>query len=200
MLSELFLAGLARLARTFIHPSIVPRFARFEHERPNHHREYGRIFGANYQFGQSATSMAFDREIADRPQMHRHPELYDLLRTEAQRRLDRMTTEVRPAARLRQYLLALEPSRIPAISAVARDLGMSERSLRRHLATEGTSYRDVVRAALEASASRLLRDPARTVKQTAATLGFADAAAFGNAFKRWTGMTPGEYRRVHAKS
>jgi AraC-like DNA-binding protein len=111
-----------------------------------------------------------------------------------------MTTEVRPAARLRQYLLALEPSRIPAISAVARDLGMSERSLRRHLATEGTSYRDVVRAALEASASRLLRDPARTVKQTAATLGFADAAAFGNAFKRWTGMTPGEYRRVHAKS
>jgi AraC-like DNA-binding protein len=199
MLSELFMGGLIRLARTFTDSSVGPRIACFEHERPDHHSEYKRIFGENYSFSQNATSMAFDREIADRRQMHQHPELYDLLRTEGQRRLDRMTTDVRPATRLRQYLLSVQPSRIPAISAVARELGMSERSLRRHLATEGTSYRDVVRSTLEASAGRLLRDPARSIKQTAVALGFADAAAFSNAFKRWTGMTPGEYRRAHAK-
>jgi AraC-like DNA-binding protein len=122
-----------------------------------------------------------------------------LLRTEGQRRLDRMATVMGPASRVRRYLLSVQPSRIPAIAAVARELGMSERSLRRHLATEGTSYRDVVRSTLETSAGRLLRDPARTIKQTAVALGFADAAAFSNAFKRWTGMTPGEYRRAHAK-
>jgi AraC-like DNA-binding protein len=199
MLAELFMGGLVRLARTFTDASVGPRLACFEHERPDHHAEYRRIFGENYRFGQAATSMAFNREIADRPQMHQHPELYDLLRTEAQRRLDRMTTNMRPTGRLRQHLLSVQPSRIPAISAVARELGMSERSLRRHLATEGTSYRDVLRSTLETSAGRLLRDPARTIKQTAVALGFANAAAFSNAFKRWTGMTPGEYRRAHAK-
>jgi AraC-like DNA-binding protein len=196
MLAEFLTGGLVRLARSFTGASAVPRLACFEHERPNHHREYTRIFGDNQRFGQSVTSVAFDREIADRPQMHRHPELYDLLRAEAQRRLDRMATGAGPGTRLRQYLLARAPAHIPEISAAASDLGMSERSLRRRLAADGTSYRGVVRSALEASAGRMLGDPAHTIKETAAALGFADAATFHRAFKRWTGVTPGEYRRA----
>jgi len=196
ILAELFTGGLVRLARAFTGMSTFPRFTTFEHERPPYQGAYARIFGDHQRFSQNATSIAFDRQIADQPQMHLHPELYDLLRTEAQRRLDRMTTGARPATRVRNYLLAVPPSRIPEISTAARDLGMSERSLRRRLAEDGTSYRDVVRAALEASAGRMLRDPARTIKETAAALGFADAAAFHRAFKRWTGMTPGEYRRT----
>ncbi len=196
VLAELFVGGVVRLARSFTGPSALPRLACFEHERPSHHREYTRIFGGHQRFSQSATSIVFDREIADRPQMHQHPELYDLLRAEAQRRLDRRAVDVRPATRLRQYLMAVPPSRIPEISAAARDLGMSERSLRRRLTADGTSYRDVVRSALEASAGRMLRDSTRTIKETALALGFADPAAFHRAFKRWTGMTPGEYRRA----
>jgi AraC-like DNA-binding protein len=196
LLAEFMMGGIVRLARSFTDPTVVPRLACFEHERPTYHREYTRIFGDHQRFGQSATSIAFDREIVDRPQMHQHPELYELLRTEAQRRLDRIETGVRPMTRLRQYLLAMPPSRIPEISTAARELGMSERSLRRRLAADGTSYRDVVQSALEASAGRMLRDPARTIKDTAVALGFADAAAFHHAFKRWTGMTPGEYRRT----
>jgi AraC-like DNA-binding protein len=195
-LAELVMGGVVRLARSFTGPGAVPRLACFEHERPGHHGEYTRIFGGSQRFGQSTTSIVFDREIADRSQMHRHPELYELLRAEAQRRLDRMATGAPPASRLRQYLLAMPPSRIPEVRAAARDLGMSERSLRRRLNAEGTSYRDVVRSALESSAGRMLRDPTQTIKETATALGFADAAAFHRAFKRWTGMTPGEYRRV----
>lgn len=195
-LAEFMMAGLVRLARSFTGPNTVPRLATFEHERPSYHSEYTPIFGNNRRFGQGVTSIAFDREIADRPQMHQNPELYDLLRAEAHRRLDRRTTDVGPAARLREYLLAMPPSRIPEISTAARDLGMSERSLRRRLAEDGTSYRDVVRSAHEVSAGRMLRDPSRTIKATAAALGFADAAAFHRAFKRWTGTTPGEYRRT----
>jgi len=140
--------------------------------------------------------MAFDREIANRPQIQQHSELYDLLRAEAQRRLDRITTGMSATIRLHHYVLAMPPSRIPEISTAARDLGMSERSLRRRLAADGTSYRDVVRSALEASAGRMLRNPTQSIKDTAVALGFADAAAFHRAFKRWTGMTPGEYRRA----
>ena len=196
LLAEFMLGGVVRMARSFTGPSAVPRFASFEHERPTHHREYTRIFGDSVRFSQSVTSIAFDREIVDRPQMHQHPEFHNLLLTEAEHRLKRMTKAMRPAARLRQYLLAVPPSRIPEMSEAAHDLGMSERSLRRHLAADGTSYRDVVRSALEASAGRLLLGSTRTIKETAMALGFANTAAFYHAFKRWTGMTPGEYRRA----
>jgi AraC-like DNA-binding protein len=196
VLAEFLMGGVVRLARSFTGASAVPRLACFEHARPSHHREYTRVFGYNQRFGQRVTSIAFDREIVDRPQMHRHAELFDLLQAEAQRRLERMATGAGPAARLRQYLLARPPSRIPEISTAARDLGMSERSLRRRLAADGTSYRDVVRSALEGLAGRMLGNPTRSIKETAVALGFADAAAFHRAFKRWTGTTPGEYRRA----
>jgi AraC-like DNA-binding protein len=198
VLAEFMTAGLVRLARSFTGPTAVPRLASFEHERPSYHHEYTRIFGDHLRFGQGVTSLTFDRETADKPQMHQHPELYDFLQAEAERRLDRMSTAAPPDTRLRQYLLATPPSRIPEISTAARDLGLSERSLRRRLAAAGTSYRDVVRSALEAAAGRMLQDPTRTIKDTAEDLGFSDAAAFHRAFKRWTGMTPGEYRRARS--
>jgi AraC-like DNA-binding protein len=195
VLAELALGGIVRLTRAFHGPTVVPRRVTFEHERPRHHQELARFFGANCRFGQATTSVDFDREIADRPQLHQHPELSHLLRTEAQRRLDRISAGAGPAVRVREYLQATPPSRIPDISTAARELGMSERSLRRHLTADGTSYREAVRLALEASAGHMLRDPARTIKETSVALGFADTAAFHRAFKRWTGMTPGEYRR-----
>ena len=195
VLAELIVAGLVRLARTFTGPGAIPRFAAFEHERPAHGAEYARIFGKHYRFGQATTAIAFGHETADRRQPHRHTELFELLRTEARRRIERMVHSGRPIHELQQYLRAMPASRFPDIAKAARALGMSERSLRRHLAADGTTYRDVVRSALEASADRMLRDPTRSIKETAAALGFANTGAFHRAFKRWTGMTPGDYRR-----
>jgi AraC-like DNA-binding protein len=198
VLAELLMGGAVRLARFFTGPSAAPRHAWFEHERPDYHREYTRIFGDEPRFAQRVTSIAFDREIADRRQIHQHPELYELLQAEAERRLHRMTQGLGPATRLREYLLRMPPSRIPDMGRAARALGMSERSLRRHLAADGTSYRNLVRSALEASAGDMLQDRRRTIKETAAALGFAEVTAFSRAFKRWTGMTPREYRRARA--
>jgi AraC-like DNA-binding protein len=76
-------------------------------------------------------------------------------------------------------------------------LGLSERSLRRHLADENTSYRRLTQSALHASACSLLRKPALTLQNIAYQLGFSDVAAFHRAFRRWANLTPGEYRSTH---
>jgi AraC-like DNA-binding protein len=197
LLAEFMLGGQIRLAKVFTGPAAAPRYTCFAHARPADDSECRRLFGSEVRFGQDRTCIAFDRDIVDRTQLHRHSELLDLLRLEAQRRLNRMGTGAGVAGRLRQYLLTLPVSRMPDVSTAARALGMSDRSLRRHLATDGTSYRDAVRTALEESAGRMLRDCTRTIKETSSALGFADATAFHRAFKRWTGFTPGEYRRAH---
>ena len=138
------------------------------------------------------------RALLDQPQMHQHPEFYFLLRAQAERALERLTEGARTADELRRYLLARAPSEIPDLETAARNLGISARSLRRRLAAEATSYRTLVGATLEDAAGRMLRDPSRSIQETAHALGFSDAGAFHRAFKRWTGLTPKQYREQPA--
>jgi AraC-like DNA-binding protein len=194
MHAEFVIAGLSRLVRTFVGTKPVVFGASFEHERPAYAGEYARAFGDAVRFGRPATEIEFDRDGLDRPQLHQHPQLYSVLRAEAERALERVTAGERPSDQVRQYLLARPPARIPDAATAARELGISERSLRRRLAAERTSYRALVRATLEASAGHMLRDPSRSIQETAHALGFSDAGAFHRAFKRWTGRTPKQYR------
>ena len=194
MLAEFSIAGLTRMVRVFGGAGGAPVTTSFEHARPGHHREYVRLFGDAVKFGQPVTGLAFDRGVLDRGQLHQHPELYGVLRFQAQRALDRVAADLSPLDQLRRYLLARPPARIPDLSAAAHDLGMSARSLRRRLAEGGTTYRAVVRAILEDSAGLLLRDPKQTIQQTARALGYGNVGAFHRAFKRWTGLTPMQYR------
>jgi AraC-like DNA-binding protein len=194
MHAEFVIAGLMRLLRSVPAPAVSVHAVLFEHPRPAYYREYARVFGGAERFQQGATSIAFDGTRLDTPQLNQHPELYSMLRTEAERALERMTQGLSATDQVRRYLLARPPSRIPDPPTAARDLGMSERSLRRRLASESTSYRDLVQAVLETHADHMLRDPKRSIQETAHALGFADSASFHRAFKRWTGLTPKEYR------
>jgi AraC-like DNA-binding protein len=195
MQAELAVAGFLRFVRVFGGHAVTPELASFEHERPAHHREYARVFGDVVRFEQPATGLTFDRSILDREQIHQHPELFQVLLSQAERALERVAVGLRPVDQVRRYLMARPPARIPAIGIVAHDLGLSVRSLRRRLATEATTYRSIVRGILEESAGFMLRDPKRSIQETALALGFSNVGAFHRAFKRWTGMTPAQYRK-----
>ena len=194
MHAEFVVAAFLRLARAFGGPGVAPKVAAFEHSPPAHAHEYVRVFGDVVRFRQTRTALTFDRAVLDRVQLHQHPELFTVLRSQAERALERVAVGLRPADQVKRYLLARPAARIPDISTAARDLGLSARSLRRRLAAEATSYRSLVQTTLEASAGHLLRDPRRSIQDTARALGFSNVGAFHRAFRRWTGMTPTQYR------
>lgn len=76
----------------------------------------------------------------------------------------------------------------------ARKLGMSVRSLRRRLEQEGASFRDLIDDARRHAACYMLRDPELTIQAASFELGFASPSVFHRAFKRWTGLTPAQFR------
>jgi AraC-like DNA-binding protein len=79
-------------------------------------------------------------------------------------------------------------------SSVALDLSMSVSTLKRRLADEGTSFRELRRDLLRERATLLLLDRAYSVSDVAADLGYSDVANFSHAFKRWTGRSPRDFR------
>jgi AraC-like DNA-binding protein len=80
-------------------------------------------------------------------------------------------------------------------AATARQLDTTTRTLRRQLQQQGTSFRKVVDELRTQVAVKYLRDTVMTNDDIATAMGFSDPANFRHAFRRWTGKTPGEFRR-----
>ncbi len=93
-----------------------------------------------------------------------------------------------------QRLLAWRDNAYPSLVAVAAQLHLSPRSLRRHLQAEGVSFLTLQHRVRMRDAKALLRQPGVDVQQVAARLGYADPANFTRAFKQWTGLTPSAFR------
>jgi AraC-like DNA-binding protein len=77
------------------------------------------------------------------------------------------------------------------MAAVADRLGVSERTLRRRLAADGTSYQRLLDEVRGSLAEELIGTGRLTVEEVALRLGYAEASSFIAAHRRWTGETPG---------
>lgn len=100
-----------------------------------------------------------------------------------------------PLARQVVHLLMGRSGRIHAAREVAAHLGLSERTLHRRLALEGYPYRHLDERVRRNLAERLLCDSGLALDSIARQLGYAEAASFSRAFKRWTGLAPAHWRR-----
>ncbi|MFZ1806986.1 MAG: AraC family transcriptional regulator ligand-binding domain-containing protein [Cyclobacteriaceae bacterium] len=89
------------------------------------------------------------------------------------------------------------PSGIPSIARLSEHLGMSNRTLTRRLSESGFTYRDLIKKSQESVSKELLKNSARNVAEIAFETGFSEQSAFNRAFKRWTGLSPVEYRKKH---
>ncbi|WP_144897990.1 AraC family transcriptional regulator [Luteimonas cucumeris] len=82
----------------------------------------------------------------------------------------------------------------PRLADIAAELHLTERTLRRHLASAGTGFKTIHDEARSDRAHDLLHQRDLPISQIGAVLGFKDAREFRRAFKRWTGTTPSEVR------
>jgi AraC-like DNA-binding protein len=192
--AEINIANLVRLMRPYGVHAHLDRLC-FAHVAPAHQREYARIFGPKVHFEQPFTELVFDRALMATHSPHNDEDIYDALREFAQRRKTKLVEQAPYALRARELLVQHGWASRLDMESVARALGLSVRSLRRHLAAEGKSYHAVEREALATVAAHLLRDERRTIREIASEMGFSDTGTFHRAFRRWTGTTPSAYRK-----
>lgn len=87
------------------------------------------------------------------------------------------------------------PSGIPSIHHIAEHVGMSNRTLTRRLSEAGITYRDLIKKIQEQTSKNLLKNSTLSIADIAFKTGFSEQSAFNRAFKRWTGLSPLEFRK-----
>ncbi len=95
---------------------------------------------------------------------------------------------------VRQALMSYD-DRLISLSEVAGELALSPRTLRRRLQQEELSFRGILQQVMTERAMHDLADPENTMDDIAHRCGFQALPAFRTAFRRWTGMTPSDYRK-----
>ncbi|MFP5384316.1 MAG: AraC family transcriptional regulator ligand-binding domain-containing protein [Gammaproteobacteria bacterium] len=94
-----------------------------------------------------------------------------------------------------RHCIMSDPGRHKTLESVAEDLGLSVRSLRRHLQADGASFSDIRNAMRKQLAICYLRGSDLLLESIATRLGYGDQATFSRAFREWTGLSPGRFRR-----
>jgi AraC-like DNA-binding protein len=190
--SEMHVLGIVRLIRSFCPRGRIHEVT-FSYRAPQYQSEYTRVLALVPRFGQPKTSIVFDRALMNAESLHKDEDVHEALRAIAEQRISRLAQRTPFAWRVRDLLVERGPTP-PDMDRIASALGFSKRSLRRRLASEGSSYKAIVTEALAIIAKRLLREKRLTIQETAYEMGFVNCSAFHRAFKRWTGNTPSAYQ------
>ena len=160
---------------------------------PQDESPYRSAFGCEVTFGADRASLEIAPSTLDANPVQANSMTARLAEDQCRRLVSQMTTTGGATAALRRQLLA-RPGQFPSLPEIARALHVSERSLRRKLTAEKSSYRAVLAQVRETLARAYLRDTGLHLDEIAERLGYSDAANFSHAFRRWTGTTPGRFR------
>jgi AraC-like DNA-binding protein len=175
-----------------------PEFeAWFTHNRPADIREYERTFpGATLRFDAPFNGFTFARAYLELPMRSADPNLHALIRKHAEAMLAELPRAQNITERVRDLLTKELAGGSPSLTHIARQIGMSESTLARHLEEESTTFKVLLEDLRRRLALRYVRRSELPISEIAFLLGFSQAPAFHRAFKRWTDQTPLEYRRA----
>jgi AraC-like DNA-binding protein len=171
------------------HPVVVT----FASRAPTNPRPAQLFFHAPLRFDSEESAVVFDRQWLHKPLPPVDPLLQRQVEQQVLAQRAKILADFPATIRriLRKQLLIGECS----MDFVAALIGMHRRTLDRHLERQGLSYGELLESVKADVARQLLRDTDMKVQNVAESLHYSSAANFSTAFKRWSGITPGEYRR-----
>jgi len=141
------------------------------------------------QFDRPAHRLVFPRALLDLPVKTADQVATQLARAQCEREL----AAIADAGLVGRVRAAVEAG-AQDLPAVAKQLRMSTRTVKRRLAERGTTFREVVDDLRRQRALLLIEDRGLTLDDIAGRLGYTETPNFTRAFRRWTGTTPAAYR------
>jgi AraC-like DNA-binding protein len=183
------------LHRDVMGPSFAAREFHVTYRPPGDAAKYPDIFGCPVLFGEPENRLVFDATWLDGTPKLGNDITFATVVELCDRLMDELRLGAGVAGKVRRVLLT-NLMRPRSFGDVAGDVTMSERTLRRKLREENTSFRKLVDELRMEMAVKYLRDTTLTVEAISESLGFSDAANFRHAFRRWTKAAPQSFRDI----
>jgi AraC-like DNA-binding protein len=190
------LAAVVAYIRRWTERDFAPRVVRFPFAELPGNAEVEAFFRAPIELGAEECAFRFDAVELSRPFRSADPRLADFLERYAEDALTALPAVGMLSGRARQVIAMGLSDGETSLKSVAKKLAMSERSLQRQLSAENTSLKDITDELRRELALRYLKRPDLSLAEVAYMLGFSETAPFFRAFKKWTGKTPGDFRRT----
>ena len=194
--NEATIASIVSISQEVASQPFRPEAVYFKHAAPASTSGHEDYFGCPVHFGTARDALLVSEDTLRTPNKLGDPGLSRFFDRHLAAEVKAFDNEVRLDRRIREYVSKALSEGAPALSEVARHLGMSERTLQRRLAEQSCSYQKLVDTSRRRLACRLLRKTDFSLIEVAFMTGYSDQSAFTRAFTRWTGQTPRSFRVV----
>ncbi|MEH6581296.1 MAG: AraC family transcriptional regulator ligand-binding domain-containing protein [Halioglobus sp.] len=168
----------------------------FSYPAPKYRSMYQQILGKDVRFNCEFNQMNFPTKLLEQPLSFANEQAADLCDRQCAALLGELQETEGLVGEIRR-LLTNTPGHYPSIKTTASHLALGERTLRRRLNDEGTSYKQVLLDYRMELAASYLRNDAMTVQEAAFTTGYSDPSNFHRTFSKYHGATPKQYRELH---
>ncbi len=194
--AEFIIASLLVIVRQASGYDVQPVSVQFAHDEPDDTAPHAALFRCPISFRANRNGFELRKEDFERPLVAAQPGLLQVLERQAERLLEKSPrAEPSFVGRVRAAIVKDLRSGGTTAARVARTLGFGERTLRRRLDEEGSSYHEVLSQLRMELATRYLEDERLAIDEVAFLLGYSDRTAFNRAFRQWTDRTPAQFRR-----
>ena len=185
--------SLAKILQIIIGPDFRADRICFAHAAPGDISPYRRLALAKVSFSEEENAIIFGREYLSRNRRQLDEDLGQALTNYLALLRENSSDDL--LTRL-DYIIRRQLRSGPCtLELVAEELQLHPRNLQRQLKSTGTSFSEALAAYRSRHAMALLNDTGLQITQIAHRLGYSDTTAFGQAFKKWFGKMPSEYRK-----
>ncbi|MEQ5834178.1 AraC family transcriptional regulator [Marinobacter sp. NFXS9] len=193
--NECFVQGLVTFFKSITDDRFKCSKVEFEHEREERQDHVAEVLDCEVVFGAEENRMYFPASLLAHPSSHAEPELLALHERFASEQVARLEKKD-IVGQVERIVAELLDSGEVTLDSVAERLDIKPRTLRTRLTEAETSFNQVLADFRYRLARQLLATTDESIDEIVYLTGFSEPSTFYRAFKRWSGMTPIEYRKA----
>ncbi|WP_329346084.1 AraC family transcriptional regulator [Vibrio natriegens] len=192
---EYWFSTIQNLCEEVMQHPFPSKVIRFPYPEPEYSALYKQVFHCDIEFDSERLEWQFDAQSIYQPLPAANPITLQM----CLKSCDEMLAKVSGSNGLKDKITQIfieRPGNYPSVETLSAELGMSSRTLSRHLKQENTSYQQILDQVRFHLARHYLTSTQISIEDISERVGFSDSANFRHAFRKWSGCSPRQYRQT----